>query len=382
MNILYVIEGDGGGAVSHVLALARGLSEMGVSVRIAFMCDGPAVTEAGKLGLSFSVVNKTMPLDIRPVLKLLSVLEKHGIDIIHSHTIRGNFYARITALLHRKPVLCVTTVHSHIVDELKGERTFGIWDWLLWVREKLTWVRVDRFICVSDKLKKRLLSEGVPSDKIAVIENGVELPDLRVAENENRSVREELSIDNDEIVVVTIGRLVPVKNHILFLKAAREVTRQKKNVRFLVVGDGVLLDSLRAKAKEWNLKERVIFAGWRNDVQRLLCATDIYVICSFVEGLNLSVLEAMAHGVPIVGTDVKGVSDIVVDKETGFLVELNNVDRLANAILALAGNRELSERMGKNGRQLVEERYSVQAMVDNTARVYEALYSISGNEVL
>jgi glycosyltransferase involved in cell wall biosynthesis len=381
MNILYVIEGDGGGAVTHVLTLAQGLSEMGVSVRIAFMCEGPAVTEAGKLGLSFSVVNKTMPLDIRPVLELLSVLKKHGIDVIHSHTIRGNFYARAAVLLYRRPVKCVTTVHSHIVDELRGEGTFGFRDWLLWKREKLTWKKVDHFICVSEGLRHRLLSNSVPYDRISVVANGVEVPDLTAREKHRKSVREELSLQDDEVLVTTVGRLVPVKNHILFLQAARTVVKTK-NVKFLVVGDGVLFNSLKAKTKGWNLEGRVFFAGWRNDVDRILCATDIYVITSVVEGLNLSVLEAMAHGLPIVGTDVKGVSDIVVDKENGFLAALNDVNTLAKAIRTLADNKELSERMGRNGRELVEERYSVKAMVDNTARVYENLYSISGNEVL
>jgi len=374
MNILYVIEGDGGGAVTHVLKLVQGLSEMGVSARIAFMGDGPAVTEAAKLGLNYSVVNKTVsPLDIRPVLRLLSILERHDIDIIHSHTIRGNFYARAAVSLCRRAVKCITTVHSHIVDELKGGGTFGFRDWLLWKREKLAWSKVDHFICVSDGLRRKLLWNGVPDERISVVANGVEVPDLTAREKPRKSVREELSLQDDEILATTVGRLVPVKNHLLFLQAARNVVKTK-NVKFLVVGDGVLFNSLKAKAKEWALEGRVFFAGWRNDVDRILCATDIYVITSVVEGLNLSVLEAMALGVPIVGTDVKGISDIVVDKENGFLAPLNDVNALSNAILTLADNKELSERMGRNGRQLVEQKYSVHKMVANTVKVYKDLY--------
>jgi glycosyltransferase involved in cell wall biosynthesis len=380
MNVLYVIEGDGGGAATHVLKLAEGLSEMGVSARIAFMCEGPSVRQAGKLGLRYSVVKKTMSLDIRPVLGLLSILEKHDVDIIHSHTIRGNFYARMAVLLYRRPLKCLTTVHSHIVDELKGKGTFGPWDWLLWKREKLAWSKVDHFICVSDGLRRRLLSNGVPDERMSVVVNGVEVPDLTAREKHRESVREELSLQDDEILVTTVGRLVPVKNHILFLQAARDVVKAKK-VTFLIVGDGVLFHALKTKTKAWNLADSVFFTGWRNDVDRILCATDIYVITSVVEGLNLSVLEAMACGVPIVGTDVRGISDIVVDKENGFLAPLNDVNALANAILTLADNRELSERMGRNGRQLVEQRYSVQTMVAKTLRVYEDLHAIARNEV-
>jgi glycosyltransferase involved in cell wall biosynthesis len=233
---------------------------------------------------------------------------------------------------------------------------------------------------VSDELKRRLLLNGVPDDRISVVVNGVEVPDLMAREKQRKSVREELSIQDDEIVVTTIGRLVPVKNHILFLQAARDVVKKKK-VKFLIVGDGVLFRALKAKTKEWNLSDSVFFMGWRDDINRILCATDIYVITSVVEGLNLSVLEAMACGLPIVGTDVKGISDMVVDKETGFLVPLDDVGTLANAILTLADNKELSERMGKNGRRVVEQQYSVRTMLANTVRIYKDLYSISGNEV-
>lgn len=380
MKVLYVIEGGGGGAATHVLTLAEGLSAMGVPARIAFMGDGPTVRQARRLGLLFSVVKKTMSLDVRPVLGLLSIMEKHDIDIIHSHTIRGNFYARVAVSLFRRSVKCLTTVHSHIVDELKGKGTFGLWEWLLWAREKLAWRKVDHFICVSEGLRRRLLSNGVPDERISVIVNGVEVPDLTVFRKHRESVREALSIEDNETVVTTIGRLVPVKNHILFLRVAKEMAK-KKDVKFLLVGDGVLLDALKAKMKEWNLTDTVFFMGWRNDINRILCATDIYVITSVVEGLNLSVLEAMATGLPIVGTDVKGISDMVVDKENGFLAPLNDVDGLVKAVLTLADNKELSERMGSNGRRVVEQQYSVRTMLANTVRIYKDLYSISGNEV-
>ena len=373
MNVLYLIEGDGGGAATHVLTLAEGLSETGVTARILFIGEGPTVRLAKDLGLLFSVVKKTISLDARPVLELLSVLKKHEIDIIHSHTIRGNFYARAAVLLHRRPVKCVTTVHSHIVDELKGKGDFGFRDRLLWTRERLGWRKVDHFICVSDALRRRLLSNGVNDDRISVVLNGVEVPDMTQRRKNRKAVRQALSISDDEILATTIGRLVPVKNHILFLQAAKSACKMKK-MRFLVVGDGVLMDALKAKTNAWGLADVVLFAGWRNDVDRILCATDIYVITSVVEGLNLSVLEAMAHGVPVVGTDVRGISDIVTDKESGFLVPLNDVDAMASAILTLAENKSLSERMGRNGRELVSNKYSVETMVADTLLVYKDLY--------
>lgn len=376
MRILYLIEGDGGGAVTHVLTLAAELIKRhDITSYVGFLLDGPAVKIAGEMGLDYRLIRKRPFFDPTLVWRILRIIKQNGIGIVHTHTIRGNFYGRLAVALCKERRFLVTSVHSHIADELKGKATFGLRDRFLWVRERLTRNRVDHFICVSEKLGKLLLVNGIYPSKITVIENGVELPDLRITGDYNRLVREEFSIQDDEILVATIGRLVPVKNHTLFLKAAREVARIKPNVKFIVVGDGILLNSLRAKVTDWDLDDRVIFAGWRNDVQRLLCATDIYVICSLVEGLNLSVLEAMACGVPVVGTDVKGVSDIVLDHETGILTPSNNVDALASAIVELAGNTVLAKKMGASGRQLIEDRYSVRTMVDNTACIYRELYS-------
>ena len=373
MNSLYVIEGDGGGAVTHVLTLASHFEEAGINCLIAFLCDGPSVETARRLGLRFCLVEKRLPLDPGPVGKLVHIVHRNRVDVIHSHTIRGNFYGRMTALLCRIPIVSLTTVHSHIVDELRGKKSFGIWDHLLWYRERCMWPQVDHFICVSEELKERLLSNGMDEGKISVIENGVPIPDLAGCHHRNRSVRKEFGISEGECIVTTVGRLVPVKNHIFFLRMAREISRRKKHVRFLIIGDGELLEFLQGKAREWGLVDRVIFAGWRNDISRLLCATDIYAICSFIEGLNLSILEAMAHGIPVVGTDVKGISNLIVDEVTGRLIPLDDVGAMVQSITELIESSALVRKMGSNARDRVRRRYSVEAMVNATESLYAQL---------
>lgn len=373
MNSLYVIEGDGGGAVSHVLTLATRLVGTKMCPLVAFLCDGPSVETARRCGVPFYLLKKTFPLDVRPVWELIGILNRHHINIIHSHTIRGNFYARVSAGLSRMPVVVLTTVHSHIVDELKGKDSYGLWDGLLWFRERCLWPFVDHFICVSHELKQRLLSNGIQGCRISVIENGVELPDLKGVSKWNREVREELGIGQTQCVVTTVGRLVPVKNHMFFLRAAKRIVQQDDRITFLIVGDGPLYEPLRQRAVQWGLEGHVVFTGWRNDIARLLCATNIYTICSFVEGLNLSVLEAMAYGIPVVGTNVKGIANVVIDGKTGRLVPLDDVESMVHAIMSLVADRTLAAKMGSNGRQRIEKKYSVRAMTNATQSLYSTL---------
>jgi glycosyltransferase involved in cell wall biosynthesis len=375
MRILYPIEGDGGGAVTHVFTLASELTKRAIPTSVAFLTNGPSLAVANGAGLNCKSIPKKFVLDLAPVWKLTRLLNQQKIDIIHTHTIRGNYYGRIAARLCQRPIVSITTVHSHIVDELRGGTEFGPKDWLLCKREAYTWKFVRHFICVSSKIKQRLLSDHIPEHKITVIENAVELADLSFSHVYGRSIRREFHIKDDEIVVGIIGRLVPVKNHVFFLRSAKRLSKRASNVKFLVVGDGPLLESLINKTKELGIYELVRFTRWRNDIQKVLCALDIYVICSVVEGLNISVLEAMACAKPVVGTNVKGISEIVIDGKTGILVPSNCVYSLTEAMLRLANNREERTRMGLNGRRLIEKKYSVGKMIHNTLQVYDKLYS-------
>lgn len=375
MKVLYLIEGDGGGAVTHVLTLARELIKKDIDPVIAFLLPGHSIEAAETLGLNYRLIPKKRVPDPSLPWRILRLLRREKVDILHTHTIRGNFYGRVARFLHNQPLISVTTVHSHIADELRGQMDFGLRDRLLCKREIHTSRFVDHFICVSSKLRDRLLLNHILASKITVIENGVELPDLSFSNLYNESLRREFAIGDDEVVVGIIGRLVPVKNHHLFVKAAKQISKVRANIKFLIIGDGILLNSLKRKVVELGIGERVIFTGWRDDIQKILCALDIYVICSIVEGLNISVLEAMACGKPVVGTNVKGISEIIVDNETGCLVTSNDVTALAATVMRLANNKRERVEMGLKGRWLIAEKYSVQTMIDRTLEVYKNLYS-------
>lgn len=373
MKILYFVEGNGGGAVSHVLNLAKALPKDRMGHLVFFFLGGPSVKDAEDLGLSYKLVPRKSCVDLALLRTLLKTIAEEEADIIHTHTITGNFYARLAKLLCPRSAIALTTVHSHIIDELRASVKITVKDRVMYLREICTRPVVDHFISVTEEIKQRLVQSGVQDKRITVINNGVQCEYMSNGDIDKGLLRKEFDIKEEEVIVSTIGRLVPLKNHHLFLKAARLVRESLPSSRFLIVGDGPLLHAMKEEAEKLGLLEAVIFTGWRHDVKRILSITDIYVICSSIEGLNLSVLEAMASAKPVVGTNVRGISELVKDHETGILVPPDDANALAKSILKLAKNEELCIRMGMMGRELIGREYSIQQMVDKTIKVYESL---------
>lgn len=371
MRILYPIEGEGGGAVTHVLTLSKELNKRGIKTKILFLNKGPAIDEANRLKLDNDVVLNNMPFNICAIYMAINIIRANKIDIIHTHTIRGNFIGRIASILSLKKLSIITTVHSYIADELKGNTILSLKDRLLCLREASTSSIVDHYICVSDKLKDVLIQRKYNKKKLSVILNGVFVPEKRSIKNTRKAIRKEFEFDDSDIVVCIIGRLVPLKNHDLFIKAASRLSSTNACFKFMIVGDGPLFDSLNKMSKDRGLENKVIFTGWRNDINSILSGVDIYVICSTIEGLNISILEAMASGKPVIGTKVKGIYDIIEDAETGLLVNPDDVDSITCAIKKLADNAELRLNLGLKGRQLIKLNYSINKMVNDTYQVYK-----------
>jgi glycosyltransferase involved in cell wall biosynthesis len=362
-----------------VLKLAQEFRKRRIDCFVVFLSEGPSISIAKEVGIPFAVVRKKFPLDPTPIPRLVCEIAEKNITVIHTHTIRGNYYGRLATALYRGFLLNITTVHSHVLDELRGERHFGLKERLLCSRESCLWPLVDHFICVSKKIRGRLVSGGISGRRTSVVENAVDIPDASLVKSHQKSVRQEFNIRDDEIIVGTIGRLVPLKNHELFIKSAKQIAGRMKRVRFFVVGDGPLLESLVNQAKANGVHDAMIFTGWRQDVQRLMAAFDIYVICSLVEGFNLSVLEAMACGKPVVGTDVKGISEIVIDDQTGILVPSNNADLLTKAVVNLAEDKRKRESMGVSGKKTVLRQYPMDRMISDTLKIYDDTYAAKTN---
>jgi len=237
----------------------------------------------------------------------------------------------------------------------------------------------DRMIAVSPEVREyHLAKTGVPSEKMMVIENGVDVSAFSGYEEEARQIRAEFGLSESAPVFGIIGRLKPQKDLTTFLKAAAELLIKQPDARFLVVGDGPLRGELELLAKNLDLFPSLIFTGLRKDVPAIMKAIDVLVLSSLWEGLPVILLEAMAASRPVVSTAVDGVKGVVIPDETALLVETGSPSALADACYRLAGDLELRNKMGKAGLQRVTKLYSIDVMIDRISELYEELLAEHG----
>jgi len=368
LKIACLIDAQGGGALTHVFTLAGEINKDEGELKVIFFIPGPGQSLARALGVPFELIKKRVSLDPTLVARLYWYLKKNRIDVLHTHTINSNFYGRLAARLAGVPV--VTTMHSYMIDELAGLEK-SPWTSMLFFRvDCLMSAFTKRFIAVSEGIRKRLLEQGVSSDKIDIISHGVRMPRADAA-HDPMAFRKELGIGEEAPVVAIVGRMVPVKNHDIFLRSAARVLKSNKDTRFMVVGDGALREKLNALAHELGISKSVIFTGWRNDMDAVYSAIDVLVLCSSTESQGLVLVEAMAHGKAVVATDVDEISKTVILEKTGLLVDAGDEEGLCSAILRLFDEPGLRERLGAEGMRFVEENFSVSAMTEKILRVYD-----------
>jgi glycosyltransferase involved in cell wall biosynthesis len=182
----------------------------------------------------------------------------------------------------------------------------------------------------------------------------------------------ELAIDADRKLVLCVARLIPEKGVVEMVEAARLICARRKDVVFLIAGTGPLMEKLRALVRTYGLEQQFRVLGWRNDVNDLMKCADILTLPSYyMEGLPVSILEAMACGKPVVATHHKGCEDAVVDGQTGYLVPVKAIEPLAEKLVALLDDAALRARMGQAGRRRVEQHYEIDHCTRSIVEVLE-----------
>jgi glycosyltransferase involved in cell wall biosynthesis len=223
---------------------------------------------------------------------------------------------------------------------------------------------------VSADLRTHLLAEGFPPGAMGVIHNGIDVGPLPSAAD-RQAVRRDLGVDDDALVVGTIARLDPVKHLDALLEAAaRARTIHPLPVVAVVIGDGPERGVLEQRAAALDLGDHVRFLGRRDDARRWLAGMDVYVNASVSEGISLTILEAMAAGLPVVATRVGGTPEIV-DAASGVLVPARDVPALADALVALGADPARRRELGAAARARVESAFSLDRMVAAYRGMYE-----------
>jgi glycosyltransferase involved in cell wall biosynthesis len=187
-----------------------------------------------------------------------------------------------------------------------------------------------------------------------------------------------IGISKGEMVIGNVANIKRIKNHILLLKGFHRVVQAYPDVKLLLIGDVFkgdeqVANELQDYVRENRLQENVVFLGYRADIPELLSIMDVFCLTSHKEGLPISVMEAMAAGLPVVGTDVEGIRDVIIPGQSGLLVENDNADKLANALLLLLSDDAMRSRMGQEAKRLAHSRYSLNRVVTEYGQLFQRL---------
>lgn len=309
--------------------------------------------------------------------KIKKIIKEFKPDIVHTHASKAGTLGRLAASACGVEVI-VHTFHGHVFHSYFGKLKTAVYKNI----ERYLATKSTAIIAISDIQKKELVNDYriCKENKVHVIPLGFDLSKFQLNQTEKRkNFREKYNIAEDEIVISIIGRLVPIKNHSLFLEAISKVIKKAtQKICALIIGDGEERMNIEKKAKELNLStangQRVlIFTSWIKEIDIALAGTDIVALTSFNEGTPVSLIEAQAANKPIVTTNVGGIENIVLPDETAFLCENNNVNQFADALFKLTENWELRRKMSEKGWKHVEEKFHYNRLVSDIEKMYKQL---------
>jgi len=358
-----------GGVRQHLWSLAPHLQRLGLRVEIVFLGGGAALPETRERGIPASAIRKRGRGDLLAIRRLASRMRALRPAIVHTHTLSTNFYGRFAARLACVP-WCVTTVHSFMGELLQHDATGRFGNRLLFWQNQLMNRFADRLVAVSEGVRERLLSGGLPAERVRLIRCGIDLDLAPQPGDAAAAARARLELSPSDWVIGNIARADPVKDQMALLEAALPLMQHDSSVKLVIVGDGRERSRLQARALAAGVEEQVRLPGRISEARTLTPGFDIYVISSRMEGVPLSMLEAMAACRPVVATRVGGIPEVIEEGLSGLLVTAMAPDRLREAILRLRHDDALAERLALGGRRRVEQMYDART----TSREMMGLY--------
>lgn len=351
-----------GGIETLIVDFARHLRDAGFTPRVAvFQGQGSLERDLNRMDIAVHRLEKREGVDLRMVWRLRRLLGECRAAVVHSHNFSTWLYTTLAVHTLGRRVVHVHTEHSNV--DFAPRR--------YWI-ERLLGRYTDRTVAVSAAVRDVMIRDiGIAPERVALIYNGIDMTRFRPNGGLRGQTRAALGIAPDEIAIGIVARLVPVKDHQTLVASFRLLReRVSRRVRLVLVGDGPERAALAREIAAHDMSAAVMLLGERHDIPALLNALDIYALTSVNEGMNLTLLEAMSTGLPVVATAVGGNPEIVADGETGMLAPARDAAALATAFARLVEDEGRRRRFGEHGRRRVESRFSQSAMLD----AYLALY--------
>lgn len=372
IRVLHFIQSCGVyGAESVILNLSREMKADGrYEPVIGCIVDGAEskadlveAAEAQKIEAHhFAVANSRVWLDLPRVALQIRRLK---IDVIHCHGYKPSVYAYLIGKM--TGIRAMATCHLWFIED------DAPWKMRAMIRvEKFLYRHFPAVVAVSDKIRDTLIAAGAKQTKVHLVRNGIAMGDFQIAEPAARK--------DNEFRVLNVARLAQQKGQCYLVAAAKIIKQARRDVRILIVGEGELRDELQQQIKEEQVEDIVTLVGFRSDVREMLQDSDLFVLSSLDEGMPISLLEAVATKVPAVVTPVGDIPKLIVDGETGLVVEKGKALPLAEAILSLAGNSKSRTELADRAWVKMRDVYSSAQMFARYDAIYREVLKIDQSD--
>lgn len=297
--------------------------------------------------------------------RTIKFLRKNEFDIIHAHQVHGIVFGRIASILTgSRPII---TTHQNVQDNYGN-----LFKYLETATRSLDTVT----IAVSEGVKKSFATKDRdPRGNWDVVYNSIQIEEfqneLSSSSNRAKKLEDKYGISSEDFIFLNVGRYAEQKNQKRLIEAMDSVVPKAPNAKMFIVGWGKLQNELEEKVQELDIQENVYITGRASPIHEYYYAADAFVLSSHFEGLSIASVEALSAGLPIIGTDVPGVNEVVVHEQNGYLVEPDSASELSNAIHKLIGNSKL-EKYGKKSSALAEERFSITTTIEAYFNIYQS----------
>ncbi len=360
MNILYLANHlNVGGITSYIFSLARGLKKKGHHIYLTaspgdrldrFLDEG-----VGYLRVPLKTKQEFNPQVFFSVFKVLSFIEEKKIEIIHSNTrvtqVLGSILSKYSGKVH------ISTCHGFFKNRL-SRRIFPCWG--------------KKVIAISDSVKEHLTNDFLLDDEsIELIYNGIDLSRF-ISEGSfsKNALRQRFGLKGEPVIGI-IARLSEVKGHIYLIKAMKEILRFYPKAQLFIAGDGKIKDDLVKFSRSFGIIDNIVFVPEVSDTLEALSVMDVFVMPSLNEGLGLSLMEAMAFGLPVVGSNVGGIKSLIQDGYSGVLVPAADHLSIAQAVTGILKDPKRAQYLGGNARNFINLKFSEDEMVSKTEKLYK-----------
>jgi L-malate glycosyltransferase len=377
INILFIIpQMELGGTERLVYNLALKLDHDLFNPSLAWFFGDRIIKVFDDLDIPLYHVPKLKRFDISTMREIAKIIRDNNIHIVNAHHFMPFVYAYYGCkIANRKGLTC--TIHSEWeIDKLSRK-------WSVIGRHLLN--HADGTIGVTAQVSKEIKKNfNIQTSKLFTIQNGVDLQGVANFRKVSIMKRELCIADNDKVIGI-VANFRKVKNHVFLLRAFHDLIINYRNVKLLLVGQGFEFDpensekEIRNFVNEKGLSNNVLMLGYRSDIWQLLNVIDIFCLTSLKEGLPISLIEAMAAGLPVVGTDVEGIRDVIIPNKNGFLVSIDDVNGLKESLLTLLKDEVLCQTMGKESKALAIDTYSLDRCITQYQNLFRSIMKNKGD---